>query len=179
LSIYGIHKLAGEKYHRFYYDAYDMDTVSLRIANPYGPGQQMKHSKYGIVNWFIRLALEGKPLTVFGDGRQQRDFIFNQDLAEAFLAVALTPGTAGQIYNAGSGTGTSLMEMANLVVTAVPGTTIVQEEIPAERFILETGDYVSNLTKITQTTSWRPRTSLQEGIDRTVAFYRVNRKRYW
>ena len=92
LSIYGIHKLAGEKYHRFYHDAYGLDTVSLRIANPYGSRQQMKHSKYGIVNWFIRLALEGKPLTVFGDGLQKRDYIFNQDLAVAFLTVALTPG---------------------------------------------------------------------------------------
>ncbi len=70
LSIYGIHKLAGEKYYRFYYDAHGLDTVSLRIANPYGPRQQMKHSKYGIVNWFIRLALEGKPLTIFGRGDQ-------------------------------------------------------------------------------------------------------------
>jgi dTDP-4-dehydrorhamnose reductase len=60
LSIYGIHKLAGEKYYRFYHDAHGLDTVSLRLTNPYGPRQQMKHSKYGIVNWFIRLALEGQ-----------------------------------------------------------------------------------------------------------------------
>ena len=68
LSIYGIHKLAGEKYYRFYNEAYGLPTVSARIANPYGPRQQMKHSKYGILNWFIRLALEGQPLTVYGDG---------------------------------------------------------------------------------------------------------------
>ena len=115
LSIYGIHKLAGEKYYRLYYDAHDMDTVSLRIANPYGAQQQMKHSKYGIVNWFMRLALEGKPLTVFGDGLQKRDYIFNQDLAEAFLTVALTPGTAGKVYNVGSGIGTPFIEMARMV----------------------------------------------------------------
>ena len=65
LSIYGIHKLAGEKYYKFFHDAYGMHTTSVRIANPYGPRQQMKHSKYGIVNWFIRLALEEQPLTVF------------------------------------------------------------------------------------------------------------------
>ncbi|MBU4448979.1 MAG: NAD-dependent epimerase/dehydratase family protein, partial [Proteobacteria bacterium] len=69
LSIYGIHKLAGEKYYRFYHEAYGLNTVSVRIANPYGPRQQMKHSKYGILNWFVRLALEEKPLTVFGDGQ--------------------------------------------------------------------------------------------------------------
>jgi nucleoside-diphosphate-sugar epimerase len=179
LSIYGIHKLAGEKYYRFYYDAHGMDTVSLRIANPYGPNQQMKHSKYGIVNWFMRLALDGKPLTIFGEGLQKRDYIFNQDLAEAFLSVALTPGTAGQIYNVGSGTGTPFKEMARLVATAVPGTEVVQVEWPAERYFVETGDYISNLEKITSATSWRPRTSLEEGIARTVEFYRANRQHYW
>jgi UDP-glucose 4-epimerase len=179
LSIYGIHKLAGEKYYRFYYDAHGMDTVSLRIANPYGPRQQMKHSKYGIVNWFIRLALEEKPLTIFGAGLQRRDYIFNEDLAEAFLAVALAPGTAGQIYNVGSGSGTPFKEMASLVAEAVPGTEVVQVEWPAERYFVETGDYISNLDKIFAATSWRPRTSLQEGIARTVAFYREHRQHYW
>ena len=112
LSIYGIHKLAGEKYYRFYHEAYGLETVSVRIANPYGPRQQMKHSKYGILNWFIRLALEGKPLTVFGDGRQRRDYIFNEDLAEACVALMLSPGTDGQVYNLGTGTGMPFIEMA-------------------------------------------------------------------
>jgi UDP-glucose 4-epimerase len=179
LSIYGIHKLAGEKYYRFYYDAHGMDTVSLRIANPYGPRQQMKHSKYGIVNWFIRLALEGKPLTVFGEGLQQRDYIFNEDLAQAFLEVALTPGTAGEVYNVGSGTGTPFIDMARLVAEVVPGTQVVQVEWPAERYFVETGHYISNLEKITAATAWRPRTPLKEGIARTVAFYRENRAYYW
>lgn len=179
LSIYGIHKLAGEKYYRFYYDAHGMDTTSLRIANPYGPRQQMKHSKYGIVNWFIRLALEGKPLTIFGEGLQKRDYIFTEDLAEAFLGVALTPGTSGQIYNVGSGTGTPFREMANLVAAAVPGTEVVQVPWPADRYFVETGDYISNLEKIITATAWRPRTSLTDGIARTVAFYRENRQHYW
>lgn len=179
LSIYGIHKLAGEKYYRFYYDAHGLETVSLRLANPYGPGQQMKHSKYGIVNWFIRLALEGKPLTVYGEGQQQRDYIFNQDMAEAFLTVALEPGTAGKVFNVGSGVGTPFMEMARLVAAAVPGTEVVQLEWPADRYFVETGDYISDLTKITSATSWRPRTSLAQGIARTVAFYRENRQYYW
>jgi len=99
LSIYGIHKLAGEKYYRFYHEAYGLKTVSVRIANPYGPRQQMKHSKYGIVNWFIRLALDGQPLTVFGDGQQHRDYIYNKDLAEGCIALMLSPETEGQVYN--------------------------------------------------------------------------------
>ncbi len=179
LSIYGIHKLAGEKYYRFYYDAHGLDTVSLRIANPYGPRQQMKHSKYGIVNWFIRLALEGKPLTIFGRGDQQRDYIFVEDLAEAFLCAAQTPATAGGVYNVGSGVGTPFREMAAMVAAAVPGTEVIQVEWPADRYFVETGDYISDLGKITAATSWRPRTPLQEGINRTVAFYRQHWQQYW
>ncbi len=179
LSIYGIHKLAGEKYYRFYHEAYGLETVSVRIANPYGPRQQMKHSKYGIVNWFIRLALEGKPLTIYGDGRQRRDYIFVEDLAEAMVCLALTPGAAGEVYNLGSGTGTPFMEMAQLVAEAVPGTEVRQVEWPADRYFVETGDYIGDISKITKVSHWQPQTSLREGIARTVNYYRQHREQYW
>lgn len=179
LSIYGIHKLAGEKYYRFYHEAYGMKTVSVRIANPYGPRQQMKHSNYGILNWFIRLALEGKPLTVYGEGRQCRDYIFNEDLAEACALVALTPGTEGNIFNLGTGRGVAFIDMAHQVAQAIPGTKIKQVEWPADRYFVETGDYISDITRITQATNWRPRTSLRDGIERTIEYYREHRAKYW
>jgi UDP-glucose 4-epimerase len=179
LSIYGIHKLAGEKYYRFYHEACGLETVSVRIANPYGPRQQMKHSKYGILNWFIRLALEGKPLTIFGEGRQGRDYIFVEDLAEAMLALAQAPAVSGEVYNLGSAAITPFIEMARLVAEAVPGTQVQQVEWPADRYFVETGDYVSDIGKITGAIGWRPRISLQEGIGRTVAYYSKYREKYW
>jgi nucleoside-diphosphate-sugar epimerase len=179
LSIYGIHKLAGEKYYRFYQEAYGLETVSVRIANPYGPRQQMKHSKYGILNWFIRLALEGKPLTIYGEGRQGRDYIFVEDLAEAMLALVQAPGVSGEVYNLGSATSTPFIEMARMVAEAVPGTEVQQVEWPADRYFVETGDYISDISKITGSIGWRPRTSLKEGIERTVAYYSKYRARYW
>ena len=179
LSIYGIHKLAGEKYHRFYHEAYGLKTVSVRIANPYGPRQQMKHSKYGIVNWFIRLALDSQPLTVFGDGQQHRDYIFNEDLAEGCLALMLTPGTEGGVYNLGTGTAVPFIEMARLVAEAVPGTELRQVAWPQDRYFVETGDYLSDITRITAATGWRPKTTPKDGIERTVAYYREHRKEYW
>ncbi len=179
LSIYGIHKLAGEKYYRFYHDAHGLETTSVRIANPYGPRQQMKHSKYGIVNWFIRLALEGQPLTVYGEGTQRRVYIFVEDLAEALLRLALTPGTAGEVYNLGSGTGTAFRDMVRLVAELLPGTAVRHLEWPADRYFVETGDYISDIGKLTNATGWRPQTSLKEGIARTIDFYRQHRDRYW
>ena len=179
LSIYGIHKLAGEKYHRFYYDAYGIPTVALRIANPYGPGQQMKHAKYGIVNWFVRLALEGKPLSVYGDGAQVRDYIYVDDLAEAFLAVAADDGTSGETYNLGSGVGARFRDMAEMIAEEIPGTVVQSVEWPANRAFVETGDYVADVTKLSAATGWKPKVFLREGIARTVAFYRAHRARYW
>jgi UDP-glucose 4-epimerase len=179
LSIYGIHKLAGEKYYRFYHEAYGLNTVSVRIANPYGPRQQMKHSKYGILNWFVRLALMGQPLTVFGDGQQHRDYIFNADLAEACVALMLSPGTAGQVYNLGTGNGMPFVEMAGMVAAAVPGTEVRQVEWPQDRYFVETGDYLSDITRITAASGWQPKTTLKEGIRRTVAYYQEHQKEYW
>jgi UDP-glucose 4-epimerase len=179
LSIYGIHKLAGEKYYRFYHDAHGMAAVSVRIANPYGPRQQMKHSKYGIVNWFIRLALDGQPLTVFGEGGQRRDYIFVEDVAEAAVAATLAPGTAGQVYNLGSGTGTPFIDMAKMVAEVIPGTEVKQVAWPADRYFVETGDYISDITKLVQATGWRPRISMAEGIRRTADYYRQHREQYW
>jgi len=179
LSIYGIHKLAGEKYYRFYHEAYGLNTVSVRIANHYGPRQQMKHSKYGILNWFVRLALMGQPLTVFGNGQQRRDYIFNHDLAEACVALMLNPGTEGQVFNLGSGTGMPFIEMVTMVADAVPGTEVRQVEWPQDRYFVETGDYRSDITRITAATGWQPKTPLQEGIRRTVAFYQEHQKEYW
>ena len=179
LSIYGIHKLAGEKYHRFYYDRYGLPAVSLRIANPYGPRQQMKHSKYGLVNWFIRLGLEGKPLTVYGSGAQKRDYIYVEDLVEAFLGAALSPEAPGQVYNVGSGAGISFREMAEEVARQIPGTRVTEVEWNPGRYFVETGDYVSDISKIRQDTDWQPLVSLQEGIARTIEYYRKNRDFYW
>lgn len=179
LSIYGIHKLAGEKYYRFYQEAYGQPTVSVRIANPYGPRQQMKHSKYGIVNWFIRLALEGQPLTVFGEGQQRRDYIYNEDLAAGCIALMLSPDTEGQVYNLGTGTGVNFIEMARLVAKTVPGTEVRQVEWPKDRYFVETGDYLSDISRISAASGWQPRITLAEGIARTVAYYREHRSNYW
>ena len=179
LSIYGIHKLAGEKYYRFYHDAHGLQTVSLRITNPYGPRQQMKHSKYGIVNWFIRLALEGKPLTVFGEGLQKRDYVFVEDLAEALALAPLHSATDGQVYNLGSGVGTPFIDMVKLVAELTPGTEIHYLEWPKDRYFVETGDFIADIARLKETTGWEPKTSLRQGIAKTIEFYRQYRNNYW
>ncbi len=178
-SIYGIHKLAAEKYLQFYQQAFGLDTVSIRIANPYGPRQQMKHNGYGIVNWFIRLALDGEPLTIYGDGRQIRDYVFVEDVARALLAVAMTRETSGGVFNVGSGVGTAFCDMTKAVAECVPKTQIREVPWPADRYLVETGDYVSDVSKIRTATGWEPQVKLLEGIEKTAAFYADHKQHYW
>jgi UDP-glucose 4-epimerase len=178
-SIYGIHKLNVEKYCSFYHAAFNLETTCVRIANPYGPRQQMKHNAYGIVNWFIRLAMDGKPLTIYGDGRQIRDYIFVEDAAKGLLAVALSLDTAGKIYNLGSGVGTPFREMVMNVAECVPNTKVQEVPWPADRYFVETGDHISDISRIQAATGWAPEVKLREGIERTVAFYRERKSQYW
>ncbi len=139
----------------------------------------MKHNAYGIVNWFIRLAMDGKPLTIYGDGKQIRDYIFTEDVAKGLLAVALSSETGGKVYNLGSGVGTPFREMVRKIADCIPNTEIRQVPWPADRYFVETGDYISDLTKIQEATGWAPEVGFDEGVERTVGFYRENRHRYW
>lgn len=178
-SIYGIHKIAAEKYHQFFHRSYNQPTLSLRFTNPYGPRQQMKHNQYGIVNWFIRQALDGEALTIYGDGAQQRDYIFVEDIVEACLLIALAGKFEGEVYNVGSGHGVGFREMTECIVAAVPETRILSVDWPPNRTLVETGDFIADCKKLRTLTGWSPHVSLEEGIRATVDYYRKNRSRYW
>ena len=101
LSIYGIHKLTGEKYYRYYHDTFSLDTLVVRLPNPYGTRQQMKHSKYSIVGWFLRQALDGGTINIFGEGLQEMDYLYIDDVVEGLLQVT-EKGLSGEIYNLGA-----------------------------------------------------------------------------
>lgn len=179
LSMYGVHKLAGEKYYAFYSRVHDIPSVSLRIANPYGPRQQMKHAGYGIVNWFIRMALSGQPLTVYGDGAQVRDYIYVEDVARAFLAVAVSPSSTDEAFNVGSGVGTRFRDMVEMIADEIPGTQVISVPWPPTRALVETGDYVSDIGRLHAATGWSPSVSLRDGIKLTADYYRDRRRMYW
>src|SRR3954447_7743236 len=89
VDVNGINLIAGEGYHLLYNDVYGIRAVSLRLTNTYGPHLLMKHGRQGFITTFIRLALEGKDISVFGDGSQLRDFTYVSDAVDAFLASAV------------------------------------------------------------------------------------------
>lgn len=178
LSVYGVHKLNGEKYYHFYHSAHGLEAVIFRIANPYGPRQQMKHGKYGILNWFVRQALEGRPLTVYGDGAQKRDYVYVEDLARAMLLGAAARHLKFEVFNVGSGRGLAFREMAELIAREVGDTRVDTLPWPKDRYFVETGDYVSDIGRLRRLLGWEPRTSIEEGVAATVAYYRRHADRY-
>ena len=178
LSIYGAHKLAAENYHSIYYNLYGLRTISFRIANPYGPRNQMKHNKYGIVNYFIKLAMQGGEITIFGDGSQIRDYIFVDDLASAFIYAPLKEKSIGETFNIGSGVCTKLIDMANCICDTVGRGRVKQVPWPENYERIETGDYISNIEKAKNCFNWYPKTSFNEGVKITVKFYEKFGEKY-
>jgi UDP-glucose 4-epimerase len=170
-SIYAAHKLAVENYHLIYGKLYGLKATVLRISNPYGPFQAGEGRAYGIANSFIQAAVSGRPITLFGDGSQRRDYLYIDDLVEALLRVASVPESRGRIYNIGDGQGTSLLELAELAVAAAGQGTIVQVPWPEEYRAIETGDYLSDISLARHELGWAPKAEIHEGIKRTVASY--------
>ncbi|OGS13172.1 MAG: hypothetical protein A2234_02460 [Elusimicrobia bacterium RIFOXYA2_FULL_58_8] len=176
---YALNKAAAENMYLFYNQVHKVPCVAFRIANPYGPRAQMKHSMYAMVNWFIRQAMEGKPLRVFGDGRQLRDYIYVEDLANAFILAAVTEKCRGEVFNIGSGLGISFGSMVEAILRAVKKGRVEYVAWPEDYINVETGDYVSDNGKFKSFTGWRPEVSFEDGVARTVEYYRCNQPHYW
>jgi UDP-glucose 4-epimerase len=179
VDIYGVNKLAGELYHAVYRTAYGMRTTSLRINNTYGPRHQMKHSKYGILNWIIRLAIDGQTIPIYGSGGQLRDFNYIDDVTRAFLLAGCRTETDGEAFNLGSGRPISFKETVERVVDLAGSGRIEQVPWPEERKRIEVGDYVADIRKIGKVLGWKPLVGLEEGLKRTIDFYKFNKKHYW
>jgi len=176
---YALNKAAAENMYLFYNQVHRVPCVAFRISNPYGPRSQMKHSMYSMVNWFIRQAMEDKPLRVFGDGRQLRDYIYVEDLADAFILAAVTEKCRGEVFNVGSGQGVSFGGMVETILRAVKRGRIEYVPWPEDYINVETGDYVSDNRKINSFTGWNPEVDFETGVNMTVEYYRRHQPHYW
>jgi len=178
LSLYGIHKLLGEKYFSYYAREFGLNAISVRIPNPYGPRQQMKHAKYSIVGWFVRQAMEGNEIQIFGDGEQERDYLYIDDIVEAFLQLT-QKGEPGEVYNIGTHERVKFGEMVDAVLEAAGSGSKKYVPWPEDYEKNETGDYIADTTKIEAATGWNPEILLKDGISRMVEYYRANKEHYW
>jgi UDP-glucose 4-epimerase len=177
-DINGVNKAAGEYYHLLYNNVFGVRACSLRLSNVYGPRQLIKHNRQGFIGWFIRMAVEGREIQIFGDGSQVRDFVYVDDACDAFLRAGASPACDGDVFNVGGDAPISHADLARLLV-AVAGTGTTRfVEWPPEKKRIDIGSFYSDSTKFRTTVGWRPQVSLREGLARTVAFYRAHLPQY-
>ncbi len=179
LTPYALNKTAAENLYLYYHRVFGIPVSIFRIANPYGPRCQMQHSKYAIINWFIRNAMEDKEIVIFGDGEQIRDYIYVEDLADAFILASVNDKISGDVFNVGSGIGTAFKEMVQRIVDIVGKGTIKHVPWPSNYLNVETGDYITDINKIKRILKWKPKVDLEEGINKTYNYYIKFKKHYW
>ena len=178
VDVNGVNKVAGESYHVMYHDVYGIRACSLRLTNTYGPGQLVKHDRQGFIGWFIRTIVEGGQIQLYGDGSQQRDLNFVDDVVEAFLLAGVSERAAGQIYNLAAEPPIALADLGRLLVELGGRGSVRTVPWPEDKRRIDIGSYYGTHAKITTELGWQPRTPLQDGLRRTLDFYSAHLKHY-
>jgi len=169
ISPYGVSKLAAEYYLGCYAQLYGLETVALRYSNVFGPRQD-PHGEAGVVAIFGNRLRQGKPLTVYGDGNQTRDYVFVGDVARAnvLAADAQLPPLDGTIdaraFNVGTGVETSVNDLARAMIAAAG------VDVPVERAAARGGELLANslnAEKAARVLGWKPQVRLAEGLKAT------------
>ncbi len=166
-SMYAAHKLCVENYLRIANLRRVIDYTIFRISNPYGIDYSAAGRGYKVLNSFIRNALSGVPIQIYGDGCQLRDFLHISDLIEAFLLCA-SPVARNETFNISYGTSYSLIEAVNIIREMVGTTSVIHRPWPAEYSAIEPGDYVADVTKAKTMLNFMPRISLRHGLKQTI-----------
>jgi UDP-glucose 4-epimerase len=174
VDVNGVAKLAGEQLHMVYAHAHAMRITSLRLTNVYGPRQRLTADELGFLPVFIRTALTGGVIRLFGDGRQRRDCLFVDDVVDAFLAASTDRGI-GRVYNVGHDTHHSLAEVAD-VLRGLAETAVRVEMTPwpDEHERIDIGSFRTDSSLVTADLGWSASVGLRDGLARTLAFYREN-----
>src|ERR1700728_481567 len=168
----GVSKFAGEQYWMLEHRVRNRPVVSLRLTNCYGPRLRIRDARQTFLGIWIRSVLENKPFEVWG-GEQLRDLTYVDDATEAFLQAATTQQCYGKIFNIGGSPPASLQELADIVVRLSGGSgQYITREFPADRVRIDIGSYHADDRAFRHASGWRPETSLEEGIGRTLEWYR-------
>ena len=179
VDVNGINKLAGETYHLLYNHVYGLRSVVLRLTNTYGPGMRVKDARQTFLGIWIRRLVDGQPIQVFGDGLQLRDFNYVDDCVEAFLMAGASEEANGKVYNLGSSEVINLKDLAALLVSLDTSGSYELVPFPADRKIIDIGDYYSDASLIRKELHWSPQVELRQGLALTLDYYRRNKSHYW
>lgn len=178
VDVNGINKMAGEWYHILYNNVYNIRSTALRLTNTYGPRMRIKDARQTFLGIWIKLILQNKPFEVWG-GEQLRDFTYVDDAVNAMLVSALSDEANSKIYNLGGEPVVSLEKLAELLIEANDGKgEFTVKEFPKKRKKIDIGDYYSDYSKIKNELGWQPNIRLEEGLRKSLDYFRVYIKYY-
>jgi len=178
-DVNGINKMAGEWYHILYNNVYGVRAVSLRLTNTYGPRMRVKDARQTFLGIWLKRVIDKEPIEIWGDGLQLRDFNYVDDVVDAMLLAAASDKANGQIYNLGSAEIINLKDLAQKLIALNGGGQCNIIPFPPERQAIDIGDYYSDFTLIRNALQWEPRVDLDNGLRRTLEYYRKHRAEYW
>lgn len=169
ISPYAVAKLAGEMYLRAYAEMYGISPICLALANVYGP-RQNPHGEAGVITVFGRAMITNRPATIFGDGSAARDYVYVDDVVEAFIRAARTPESTVGTFNVGTGRQTSVIEIHQLIAELIgrsPRPTFTEARSGELQAI------ALDATKAMNELGWTPAVALPDGIERTIRWLRT------
>jgi UDP-glucose 4-epimerase len=179
VDVNGINKLAGELYHLLYNDIYGIQACALRLTNTYGPGMRVKDARQTFLGIWLRQLIEGETIQIFGDGQQLRDFNYVDDCVDALLMAASSQTAKGRVYNLGASEVINLRDLAEAIVKLDHKGSFELIPFPAERKVIDIGDYYGDYSLIRQELGWEPKVLLQVGLKKTLDFYKAHGHHYW
>lgn len=177
-DVNGINKVAGEYYHLVYNNVFGVRACSLRLTNVYGPRQLIRHNRQGFIGWFVRLALDGAEIQVFGDGSQVRDFVFVDDAVDAFLRAGATDAVNGEVFNVGGDEPTTHADLVRLLVELAGRGSCRFVPWPPEKKAIDIGSFYADSSRFRARTGWAPAVRLRDGLAATLDYYRAHYAEY-
>jgi UDP-glucose 4-epimerase len=178
-DVNGINKMAGEWYHILYNNVHHIRACAVRLTNTYGPRMRVKDARQTFLGWWIRRAIEGEDIEIYGDGRQLRDLNYVDDVVDALLLAGARPEADGAVFNLGHPDPVSLADLADVLLRANGSGRRTLVPFPPDLKAIDIGDYYADFSAIRTALGWEPRVSLADGLARTLAYYREHRQRYW
>ena len=174
----GVHKSTAMLYHLLLARRGDLDCLVLRLSNVYGPRMALHLPEHGFLGVYLRKALEGRPIVVFGDGSQLRDPLHVDDVVDAFLQAGVASSLDSRMFNIGGPQAICLGEIAATLARLGGASTVEHLPFPEEARRIDIGSYCSDSTRAKRELLWSPRVWLHDGIQTTLQFYRQHREHY-
>ena len=176
-DIYSANKSASEKFVLVYARAHRLPAVVVRLSNVFGPRATIRSAEFTFNNYFIGLALQGKPITVYGDGAQLRNVLYVEDAVSALITAATSDRSCGETFFAVGDRHYSVTDIA-LATVACMGGDVQHVPWPADRKAVEIGNAVISNAKIQAMLGWSPRFTLEQGLERTREYYASRLEHY-